>query len=75
MQSSASLKLTLHQIHLYNEKLSEIPILVRLQHGQELAGGHSILCPCQSQVRMKRTVLGRKTEGGEGSHQTLIEAL
>jgi len=37
MQDSASLKLTLHQIHLYNEKLSEIPILVRLQHGQELA--------------------------------------
>ena len=74
MQRSAALQLALHYMQLRNEKLSEIPVLVRLQHGQELAGRHPILYPCQGQVRMKRTVLGGETERGEGSHQTLIEA-
>ena len=74
MQRSAALQLALHYMQLRNKKLSEIPVLVSLQHGQELAGRHSILYPCQGQVRMKRTVLGGKTERGEGSHQTLIEA-
>ena len=56
------------------EKFSEIPVLLRLQHGQELAGRCPILYPCKGQVRMKRTVLGGETERGESSHQMLIEA-
>jgi hypothetical protein len=74
MQRSASLQLALHYMQLRNEKLSEIPALVCPQHGQELAGRHPILYPCQGQVRMKRTILRGETETGEDSHQTLIKA-
>ena len=74
MQRSASLQLTLHYMQLRNKKLSEIPVLVRLQHGQELAGRHPILYPCQGQVRMKRAVLWGKTERGEGGRETRMEA-
>jgi hypothetical protein len=74
MQSSAPPQLALHYMQLRNEKLSEIPVLVCLQHGQELAGRPPILYPCQGQVRMKRTVFGGETERDEGIPQTLSEA-
>ena len=39
MQSPASLQLALHYMQLRNEKLSEILILVRLQHGKSWLEG------------------------------------
>ena len=74
MQSSAPLQLALYQMHLGDEKFAKIPILVRLQHGKELARARHILYPCQRQVWMQRAVLGGKTERGEGNRQTLMEA-
>lgn len=74
MLRPAPLQFALHQMQLCDEKLAEIPIMVLLQYGRELAGTHYVLCPCQSQMRMKGALLRGETERGEGSHQTLMEA-
>ena len=74
MLRPAALQFALHQMQLGDEKLSKIPLMVLLQHGPELARTRSTLCPCQSQVRMKRALLWGKTERGEGSRETRMEA-